>query len=184
MSKLMSNLAKLRAYSQPIVRLTMAPGSFVLVAFVGCMLLGCEERQVADLSDGPEYKGLVGSRYEIIADLVAYGIRRQLNKGAEYITLIPPPGIAGLEVEFAVPIKRGSVVTVLKIVKTNRWPDSDLTLIVHLAGTPMPIEGQIRIDLFRGNEGGAGTLMNQKIYRKRPLAVSNPLYDSAWRPIE
>jgi hypothetical protein len=144
----------------------MAQRSFTALAFVCCILLGCDERLLTDLSDEPEYKAIVGSRYEIIADLAAYGIKRELNRRAEYITLIPPPGIAGPEVEFEIPVKRGSEVTVLKIVKTNRWPDSNLTLIVRMTGTRLPIEQPIRIDLFRGNEGAAGVLINPKIYRK------------------
>jgi hypothetical protein len=144
----------------------MARRFILFLTLVCCSLLGCEERLSADLSNEPEYKSFIGSRYEVTADLVAYAIKRTLNRKAEYMTLIPPPGIAGPEVEFTIPVNRGSEVTILRVVKTNRWPDPDLTLIVRLADTRIPPQLPVRIDLFGGNERAGGVLMNPAIYRK------------------
>ena len=144
----------------------MMQRSVIALVLTCWMLLGCRERLTTDLSAKPAYREVVGSRYEIVADLVAYGVKRDLQKGAEYVTLIPPPGISGPELAFTIPIVRGSEVTVLKVMQSNRWADADITLLVRLAGTRLPIEHEIRVDLYRGNEGAAGVLLNPKIYRK------------------
>jgi hypothetical protein len=144
----------------------MRQSLILTLLFVLSALLGCTEKIVEDVNHRAEYKEFVGSRYEVIGTVVAYGIKMNLNQGVEYMTLIPPPGIAGPEVGFEVAIKVGSKIRILNVVKTNRWPDPNVTLIVQLDGTPMPSQKQIRIDLFRGNEGGGRELLNPKIYRK------------------
>ncbi|MDQ2988103.1 MAG: hypothetical protein M3R60_03250 [Pseudomonadota bacterium] len=53
-----------------------------------------------------------------------------------------------------------------KVLKSNRWPDPDMTLQVELAGTRLPVETVITIDLFRGNEGPATVQLNPRIYRR------------------
>jgi hypothetical protein len=140
---------------------------FSLALALACpMLPGCRERVTADLTNAPEYKALAGARYQVIAGLVAYGIKRDLQQGPEYVTLIPPPGIAGPEVAFAIPVQRHSEITVLKVLKTNRWPDPDITLLVRIAGTRLPIEHDVMIDLNRGNEVTTGVALNPGIYRR------------------
>ena len=138
----------------------------LMVIAVGA-LVGCDV-QFTDVSKDPEFRQLVGARYEVIGALDAYGIRQHAKAPVEYITLIPPPGIAGSEVGFSIAIEPGSTITVLKVLKTNRWPDPDLTLEVRLTGTRMPVETEIRIDLFRGNEAKDNTGLNPRIYR--PIA--------------
>jgi hypothetical protein len=122
-----------------------------MVIVVGA-LVGCDV-QYTDVSKDPRFRQLVGGRQEVVGALDAYGIRQHPKADVEYTTLIPPPGIAGSEVGFRVTIEPGSTITVLKTLKTNRWPDPDLTLEIGLAGTRMPVETIIRIDLFRGMKG-------------------------------
>ena len=136
----------------------------LLMAIVAGSLLGCDE-QFIDVSKDPKFKHLTGTRFRVIGALDAYGIRPHSKAEVEYITLIPPPGIAGSQVGLRIPIEPGSTVTVLKVLKTNRWPDPDLTLQILLTGTRLPVEKVIRIDLFRGNEGTGDTPLNPRIYR-------------------
>jgi hypothetical protein len=138
-----------------------------MLALAGAVLVGCMQERLDDVSNEPEYKEVLGARYEVISSVDAFGIRDTSVSEVEYVTLIPPPGIEGYEVAFRLPIKVGSKVTVLSVMKSNRWPDPNMTLIVQVDGTIMPTKKEIRIDLFRGNEGeGKGVLLNPKIYRK------------------
>lgn len=136
----------------------------LMVIAVGA-LVGCDV-QFTDVSKKPKFRQLVGARYEVVGALDAYGIRQHSKAEVEYTTLIPPPGIAGSEVGFRITIEPGSTITVLKVLKTNRWPDPDLTLEIQLTGTRMPVETVIRIDLFRGNEGQGIAQLNPRIYRR------------------
>lgn len=136
----------------------------LMVILVGA-LVGCDE-QFTDVSKDAKFRQLVGARYEVVGALDAYGIRQHSKAKVEYTTLIPPPGIAGSEVGFRITIEPGSTITVLKVLKTNRWPDPDLTLEIQLTGTRMPVETIIKIDLFRGNEGQGIAQLNPRIYRR------------------
>jgi hypothetical protein len=139
----------------------------LLVVIVAGALVGCDEQSI-DVSKDPKFKQLVGTRYEVIGALDAYGIRQHSKADVEYTTLIPPPGIAGSQIGFRIAIEPGSTIRVLKVLKTSRWPDPDVTLKVQLTGTRLPVETAIRADLFRGNEGQGNTHLNARIYR--PMA--------------
>ena len=140
--------------------------SALLLLIVGVVgtLVGCDVR-FSDVSKDPKFRHLVGARYEVIGTLDAYGIRNHSKAAVEYTTLIPPPGIAGSEVGFCIAIEPKSEITILKVLKSNRWPDPDLALEVRLTGTEMLIE-PVRIELFRGNEGPGGAQLNSRIYRR------------------
>ncbi|MFZ4878844.1 hypothetical protein ACL9RI_27485 [Janthinobacterium sp. Mn2066] len=139
--------------------------SFMLLM---CTMLGalvaCQVR-FEDVSKDPEFRHVIGSRYEVVGVVDAYGIRTHSNAEVEYITFIPPPGFDGSEIGFRVPINYGSKITVLKVLKSNRWPDPNLTFVIQIEGMKMPIDKEIRIDLFRGNEGKGRLQLNPKIYR-------------------
>lgn len=124
------------------------------------------EQRLDDVSNDPKFKNVVGSRYVVARAVDAYGIREHSGAAVDYITLIPPPGIGGSEVGFRMPVEIGSTITVLKVYRTNRWPDPDMTLGVQVEGTRMPVDAAIRIDLFRGNEGEGEVGLNADIYRK------------------
>lgn len=81
--------------------------------------------------------------------------------------MIPPPGIAGSEVGFTMPLVEGSSITVLRVIKTYRWPAPDMNLIVRVEGTPLPADVPVHIALFRGNEGKRRMQLNPSIYRPR-----------------
>lgn len=136
----------------------------------GVLLLivsGCTDEETReDVSSQPMYYQHVGDRYEILKPLHAYGIRRHSGAPVGYILLTPPPGIQGSEIGFDVPVTPGSTIEILKVIKTNRWPDPDITLMVRLKGALLPVDRPIHVDLFRGNEGKGGVPLNPAIYRK------------------
>jgi hypothetical protein len=132
-------------------------------------LFGCDlEAKHEDVSEEPRSKAAVGVRYEVVGTVDAYGIRRHSKAPVDYITLIPPPGIGGSEVGFQIPVRPGSTIRVAKVVRTNRLFDPNMTFIVELDGTPLPVAAPMRIDLFRGNEGQGYLQMNPAIYRRLP----------------
>lgn len=135
----------------------------IIVGIIGT-LAGCDVA-FSDVSKDPKLGGLVGARYEVIGALDAYAIREHSKADVEYTTLIPAPGIAGSEVGFRIAIKQKSEITVLKVLRSNRWPDPDLALEVKLTGTSALIE-PVRIELFRGNEEQGGAQLNPRIYRR------------------
>lgn len=124
--------------------------------------------KLTDVSERPENRKEIGIRYEVIGRVDAYGIRPHSQAQVEYVTLIPPPGIAGPEVGFRAPVVAGSQVLITKVLKTNRWPDPAMTLEIKLEGTKLPADVPTRIDLFRGNEGSGALQLNPTIYRKMP----------------
>lgn len=124
------------------------------------------EQRLDDVSNEPKFKNLVGTRYLVVRPVDAYGIRKHSGAAVDYITLIPPPGIAGPEVGFQTPVQTGSTLTIVKVYRSNRWPDPDMTLGVRVEGTQMPVDASIRIDLFRGNEGSGEVGLNADIYQR------------------
>lgn len=132
-------------------------------------LAGCDfQEKQKDISSEPRSKSTIGTRYEVVGAVDAYGIRRTSQAPVDEITLIPPPGIAGPEVGFRIPVRPGSTVAVRKVIRTNRAIDPEMNLVVELEGTPMPVAVPVSIELFRGNEGKGYLQLNPKIYRRLP----------------
>lgn len=137
----------------------------LIIALIG-LLQSCSEQVLTDVSEDPQFQSAIGTRYEIVGPLDAYGIRRHSGAPVHYVTLIPLPGIEGPEVGFESRVSIGSTITVLKVTRTNRLTDSKMTLLVQLEGTQLPSDVPIRIDLIRGNEGSGKIGLNPAIYKK------------------
>ena len=129
------------------------------------LVVACEVK-FEDVSRDREFKNLVGTRYEIIGTVDAYGIRAHSKAPVEYITFIPPPGVEGSQIDFRLPIAPGSKITVLRVLRSNRLIDNNISFAIELQGTKMPVEVPMRIELFRGNEGEGRTQLNPTIYRR------------------
>lgn len=140
---------------------------FVLCA-CAAMLAACScEVTYADVSHHEEYRNVVGTRYEIVGDVDAYGIARHSRAPADYIVLIARPGIAGPEVVFEAPVPKGATVTVTRVFQTNRIVfESGLSLEVELHGAGLPLRGWTLIELNRGSEGPGTAGLNPAVYRK------------------
>jgi hypothetical protein len=137
-----------------------------LLLMIG-MLSGCSAEVVlTDVSDSPKNRPLIGTRYAVVGNVDAYGIRQHPHGEVKYITLVPPPGFTGWERGFKVQLEYGSIVTIAKVMRTNRWLDSRDAFIVTVAGTQMPVDVETRLELFRDNEGGGRLQLNPTIYRK------------------
>jgi len=140
-----------------------------MVAALGA-LPGCSEQKLKDVSNDPKVKPFIGSQYEIVGLVYAYGMREHSKAPVDLITLIPPPGIEGSQVGFRTPVRVGSTITVLKVLRTNRLFDPEMDFVVSLEGTELPAEAITRVELFRGNEGTGFLQLNPAIYRKLPAA--------------
>lgn len=139
-----------------------------LVYLVGgliCALCGCSEVSLVDVSLDPDHQPLVGRRYEVVGRLDAYGIRPHSKAEVEYITLMPPPGVGGSEVGFRVRVEPGSSVTIMKVMRTSRWFDCGIALIVAVEGPSMPAAATTRVEMNRGNEGHDCLSLNPGVYR-------------------
>ena len=146
----------------------MRPIGYLFLLVCTAMLAACScEVTYADVSHHEEYRNVVGTRYEIVGEVDAYGIARHSKAPADYITLIARPGIAGAEVVFEAPVPRGATVTVTRVYQTNRIMfESGITLEVELHGAGLPLRGWTLIDLNRGSEGPGPAGFNPAIYRK------------------
>lgn len=134
---------------------------FFLMSLAGC------EQTMKDVSSEPKYGQHVGARYEIVGPVDAYGIRKHSDAPVRYVTLIPPPGIAGSEVGFVFPIKPGAQITITNVFETNRLPAKErFTFLVRLEGTPFPDQMPVMIDLLGDNQGPDRLLLNPKFYRR------------------
>ena len=137
------------------------------------LLAGCDTRETyEDVSAEARSRDVIGTRYEVVGPVEAYGYRLHSQAPVEEVILIPPPGISGPEIGFQIPVRRGATVTVRKVVRTNRVFDNEMNLEVELQGTPMPfsvpVTAPVTIELFRGNEGDGYLQLNPKFYRRLP----------------
>jgi hypothetical protein len=142
---------------------SLRPGFLVAVA---AMLVACNETTFIDVSDKLGYRELVGTTYTVVGPLVAYGIRKHTEATAEYVTLIPAPGIAGSEVGFSTPIGIGTQMRVIRVYETNRLIDSSTSLEVRLSGNFVFGNLPVRLDLMRGNQGSSKLTLNPAVFRK------------------
>ena len=115
-----------------------APLKLSLIA-AAILTTGCMEEKLVDVSSQDKYRHLIGSKFEVIGRVDAYGIRDHSGAPADYVTLMPPPGIGGSQIAFVRSVPSGSKVTVTKVLKTNHVFDPDKTLLVHLEALQEPI---------------------------------------------
>jgi hypothetical protein len=130
---------------------------------------GCDTRETyEDVSAEARSMAVIGTRYEVVGPVEAYGYRRHSQAPVDKVALIPPPGIEGTTIGFNIPVRQGSTVTVRKVIRTNRVFENKMNLEVDLQGMPLPVDAPVTIELMRGNEGDGYLQLNPKIYRKLP----------------
>lgn len=139
--------------------------NFILINIL--FLTGCDfEVKYRDVSQQKKYIELIGQRYEIKNNLIAYGIRKNSKKPIDYITLMPAPGIGGTQVGYEKIIESKSIIKVEQVFVTNRIFDSPITLKVELENEILIPSIPIYIDLMRGNEGSSDLSLNPIHYQK------------------
>jgi hypothetical protein len=74
----------------------------------------------------------------------------------------------GPEFVFNRELPRGAVITVVKVLKTNRWPDSNRVFQVRLQGVSASPDTFVTVELFCGNESDVPWKLNPMIYRELP----------------
>ena len=121
---------------------------------------------MVDLTLTSPYTQVVGTQYQTIAALDAYGIYQDLDKKViSYIELIPGVGISGPEVAFKKRIAKGQKITILSAWRERKLLHSNVYYVVTLQDEGLPDDIQVRIDLSRGNEG-EGVELNPSIYER------------------
>jgi len=115
---------------------------------------------------------LIGTRYKIVDDIRAYGVRPHSSAPADYVVLTAPPGFAGPEVAFEEMIQRGAVITVSGVLKTSRIFENPYTLIVQLDSTALRTALPVKVALYGNNEGPTRLSLNPAFYQR--LAPAEP----------
>ena len=147
----------------PRMRRTVLATLVTSVALV--ILAACGSETHSDVSQEPKYRQMVGQEFRVVGPLLAYGLRQHSQASIEYVTLMPPPGIAGSTVVPLGVVHLSSLITIRTVHKTNRVFDDSLTYLVSVQGSAIRTGFPIMIDRFRGNEGLAGdTSLNPGFY--------------------
>jgi hypothetical protein len=128
-------------------------------------LSACSET-LDDVSSRADYKLVIGTSYEVIGKLEAYGIGRKPHQRIDYVKLMPVYGYTGSEVGFNVQVQRGSRITVTHVYHTNRWFDNGITFGVRLEGTSLPVDAPVRLDLRDDVKGKEHVNLNPAIFKK------------------
>jgi hypothetical protein len=136
-------------------------------ALAGIALLAACDVTYTDVSNNRHLAPLVGTRYQVLGQVTMYGIGTRRSGALSYITLSPMP-MDGPEFVFSRELPRGAVITVEKVLKTNRWPDSNRVFQVRLHGVPVPPDTFVTVELFRGNESDIPWKLNPALYRELP----------------
>jgi hypothetical protein len=69
-----------------------------------------------DVSSDPKYGARVGERCIVLNELRAHGVAKDLrSRITDGIDVTPPPGIAGREITFAVPVPKGTTINVIGV---------------------------------------------------------------------
>jgi hypothetical protein len=132
------------------------------------LLAGCGKETHEDVSAEPRSREIIGTRYEVIGQVHAHGIRPHSQAPVEHVVLLPPPGIAGTMIAWREPVRKGSIITVRKVVRTNRLFDGNMNLDVDLEGTPLPVSAPVTVQLMRENKGEGYLQPNPAVFRKLP----------------
>jgi hypothetical protein len=128
-------------------------------------ILGCDAKvEYRDVSE--RHPEILKRRYEVSGVLLAYGIRKHSQAPIDYITLMPPPGIEGKQIVDLGRLPMGTAFKVKNVLLSNRFPDSNESIIIEFDSYNFNVTVPIRIELFRGNEGRGTFELNAKIYKR------------------
>jgi hypothetical protein len=175
------HLVLLVAEIDPAKRLVTQPGSLgqdvastawepfmriiMLCLLLAAALASCTYRE-NDVSNHPQARELIGTKYKVVQDIRAYGVRPHSGAEAQYIIITAPPGFSGPEVAFEDTVHAGAELTVLKVLKTNRLLDDPYTVIVRLDRTDLHSALPIQLELFNTNVGASALSLNPAFYQR------------------
>ena len=135
----------------------------LLVVLATMPLVACSEQR-EDVSHLEPYRSMVGAEFRVVGDVAAYGIYRYPQRDEVlYATIIPGVGIAGPEIAYKKNIPKGTVLSILKVVKIGRLLSSRMDYIVATNNDSLPKDTEIHVEMRRGNEGNE-LLLNSSIY--------------------
>jgi hypothetical protein len=139
----------------------------VLCMYLLIVMGACRKGTHEELTRTSPYSDLIGAEYEVATDdLYAYGIYESLpGKTANWVALVPAPGIDGPEVAFRRHVQRGQVVRILSVWRQPVLLEEGIYYVVAAPGADLPGDIPIRLELLGANETGPG--LNPQIYKKR-----------------
>lgn len=139
---------------------------FTWLICLAVLFSGCAKPTVVELTLTSPYAQVVGTEYQVIAQVDAYGIYEDMDRKAiAYIELIPGVGISGPEVAFQKRIAKGQKIKVLSAWRERKLLYSDVYYVIALHDEGLPRDIQVRIELSRGNEGVVAEL-NPHVYER------------------
>ena len=115
----------------------------------------------------PNYKVLIGARYEIIGEVNAHGWRDFPKKNLISISLIPGGfGVQNRTVAFRKPVKLGSIFQIKRVEKAYDlfWPY--YVIAGELTGSGLPPDIEVDLTTLWEENVGVGAELNPKIYRR------------------
>jgi predicted small secreted protein len=139
----------------------------------GLTVAACNTGPGRDLTSTEPYAMMVGARYEVVGELYAYGVYKDMDERPRvtigYLDLVPT-GIGGIEIGFKRQVPIGQVIRILSA--WQRFPLLKSSIYYNVefenadpAVLPEGIPAELLLD--RGNEG-VGPHLNSAVYRRLP----------------
>ena len=122
-----------------------------VLAAVALALSGCSSRiEYTDVSGDPEYAPIVGTRYEVVGNLTAYGVRRDYGGPVGWVTAKTAPGFDGPEAGFRHWVPPGTMLTVRRVLDSNVLDACQLVLEVEFDARwrPWSADLPVRVPLY------------------------------------
>lgn len=139
----------------------------VLIAVCYFSIVSCGQASLEDCSLEPQFSIAIGKSFSTKEDLLAFGITADANykKRVDYIILIPEPGVSGPEVVTKEVLKKGTVVRVVRVLKTTGFALRKIIFIVEDVSTKKYEGIQIRVNQT-GKIDDSNFGLDQAIFQK------------------
>ncbi len=135
-------------------------------------LTACQMGAGEEITSRTPYADLIGAKYSVVADnLVAYGVYTSLDTQTIGYVILLPIGISGPEIAFRRNVPKGQVIRILSAWRHRFIPfESGVYYVVEIENSDLPQGIPIRLELYKGGNGGVGADLNPAVYKKLPKA--------------
>lgn len=127
-------------------------------------LSACAQLSYEDVSSYPEYKPILGKKFEISEDMWAISVTADKNykKITDYVVIVPGVGFSGPEVVRRDVLEKGTIFEVSKVWISKSIISKKIVLIVKLDNEKYA-DSQVRVKIGSSIEGDNFGL-NQRIF--------------------
>ena len=134
-------------------------------------LTACQEGAGEEITARKPYADLIGAKYSVVADnLVAYGIYSSLDTQTIGYVMLKPGGASGPEIAFRRNVPKGQVIRILSAWRRFILFESGVYYVVAIENSDLPQGIPIRLEIYKGANGGVGADLNPAVYKKLPKA--------------